>query len=243
MYLQNKQEVFGNIISIDVYEDDIDIDKINDIQKIDFDIKDKNGNKIKVISRTENITLGDYQNDGKYHKLGLEVQLTVDDIENKGYSIKMFESDKIKVTQKRVMEAHNQLIENLANPNIQEHEETQETEETEETERKDFDTVYVFKFDAEKSDAQNCEPYILLWEKGLLFAKGENVEAESTYCFANYKINSDKSITLSNIKTQDNAFFNAADVYLDTIDGNKYIVFSDGYSVVSYKFVKSYEVR
>lgn len=118
-----------------------------------------------------------------------------------------------------------------------------EDEDTEETERTEFETVHVFKFDAEKSDAQDCEPYILLWENVLLFAKGGNVEAESTYFYANYKINSDNSITLSDIETQDNAFFNAADAYLETIDGDEYMVFSDGYSVVCYKFVEYYEMR
>ncbi len=106
----------------------------------------------------------------------------------------------------------------------------------------DDKTVSVFKFNSNYSDILDCYPYLLLWGDTMLLANGENIEAESTIGYATYKINGDNSITLTNITTQDNAFYNAAEVSIDTINGKKVINFADGYGVLNYEFVKNYYV-
>ena len=101
---------FGNVVGFVANEKDIDIDKVNDIQKIDFIIKDANGTKLNIVSKNENINVGDYR-EGKLHQIGLEVQIVVDDVsENTNYTIEMVENEKVQVSNERIKEVYDSVM-------------------------------------------------------------------------------------------------------------------------------------
>ena len=101
---------FGNVVGFVANEKDTDIDKVNDIQKIDFIIKDANGTKLNIVSKNENINVGDYR-EGKLHQIGLEVQIVVDDVsENTNYTIEMVENEKVQVSNERIKEVYDSVM-------------------------------------------------------------------------------------------------------------------------------------
>ncbi len=106
-----KQSSFGNVITINATENNIDINKINDIQKIDFVVKDSNGNELKIVSRTQNITVADYK-DGEIHSLTLEdIQLVVDDTsETPDYKIEIKESEAAIITTKEIKDLNEEFL-------------------------------------------------------------------------------------------------------------------------------------
>ena len=101
---------FGNVVGFVAIEKNTDIDKVNDIQKVDFIIKDANGTKLNIVSKNENINVGDY-NEGKLHQIGLEVQIVVDDVsDNTNYTIEMEETDKVQVSTARIKEVYDSIM-------------------------------------------------------------------------------------------------------------------------------------
>lgn len=113
-----KNSTFGNIITINAVQKNIDINKINDIQKIDFIVKDLNGNKINVISRTQNITMGDYKN-GSMTLVCLEdIYLTIDDTtENAEYKIEIIEATKPVISIEKIQGINEELLKDFKNGN------------------------------------------------------------------------------------------------------------------------------
>lgn len=107
---------FGNIITINANEKNINLNKINDIQKIDFIVKDSNGNSMNIVSRTQNITVGDYK-DGNMTSICLEgIQLIVDDItQNPTYKVEVFGSEKLLVTMEEIQKANKTVLDTLKN--------------------------------------------------------------------------------------------------------------------------------
>ena len=104
---------FGNIISLVAYQDNIDLNKVNEIQKIDFVIRDENGNKLNVISKTYNITWDNYKN-GKYSKVGIEYQITLDDtLSNLNYDIELEETDTVQISTEKLVEVHTDTVNSL----------------------------------------------------------------------------------------------------------------------------------
>jgi len=101
---------FGNIIGIYATQNNFDIDKTNDIQKIDFKITDMNGNLINIVSRNENITLDNYKN-GKLTQLNLEIEIIVDDINTTDYNIELVMSEKDIVDYGKIKNAYNEVLE------------------------------------------------------------------------------------------------------------------------------------
>lgn len=106
---------FGNNISFVAVEKNINIDKVNDIQKIDFIVKDVNGNRLKIISKNVNITISDYHN-GKFEQIGLEYQLVVDDVsEDTKYTIEIIETDTVQIPSSNIKNVYDSIMQNHTN--------------------------------------------------------------------------------------------------------------------------------
>ncbi len=105
---------FGNIITINAVEKNIDISKESDIQKIDFIVKDSEGNSINIVSRTQNVGLNNYFK-GKYHDVYLEdIQLIVDDYSDvMDYTIEIIESSNLIITTNELIKINNECIKGL----------------------------------------------------------------------------------------------------------------------------------
>lgn len=107
-----KESSFGNVITLTATEENIDVNKVNDIQKIDFIVKDKEGNELKIVSRTQNITMSNYK-DGAEHKIALEdIQLVVDDTNNLlDYTIEIAESDEAIISVEEIKRINDEHLE------------------------------------------------------------------------------------------------------------------------------------
>lgn len=224
---------FGNIINIDVYENDIDINKINDIQKINFDIKDKKGNKINIISRTENVTFDNYAN-GKMNLMGLELHITVDDTDNYEYDIEMFENEKETVSKQKVREAYD-VIMNLYQNSESTNYETEElyTSDSVETSIISSETYKIYKtYGINKEDVPQ---YIIVTQDEFYIGENEN----DTFLYGTYEIednNDNQKINLYAM-SQDYAFLSTAEVEIDNIYGKDYIIFENGDESVYFEHV------
>lgn len=107
-----KESSFGNVITLNAKEKNIDVNKINDIQKIDFIIKDKDGNELKIVSRSQNIVMTDYKNGAETTIILENIQIVVDDINNSlDYTIEIIESDEEKVSVEEIKRVNNEHIE------------------------------------------------------------------------------------------------------------------------------------
>lgn len=74
----------GNYIILTATQDKIDINQENDIQKLEYIIRDSNGREVKIVSKTYNIS-GESDNNSK---ISIETTLKLDDIsENLNYNI------------------------------------------------------------------------------------------------------------------------------------------------------------
>lgn len=107
------QSSFGNIITMEAKQENIDFDTVNDIQKLKFTVQDSDGNKVNIVSETKNIVLTDYK-DGKYTSIILDnIQLVVDDTSiDPKYSIKVEEDNKINISSSELKKINSELMEN-----------------------------------------------------------------------------------------------------------------------------------
>lgn len=106
-----KESSFGNVITLQAEEKNIDLNKINDIQKIDFIIKDKDGNKLKIVSRSQNIGMNNYKNGANTTIILEDIQIVVDDINNSlDYTVEIIESDEEKVSIEEIKACNNEIM-------------------------------------------------------------------------------------------------------------------------------------
>ena len=101
---------FGNTIELIASQKDCNIDEINKIQKIDFVVKNENGEVVDIVSRVDNITMDGYKG-GRMTEIGVEAKLVVDDTtENPNYTIEIVETDEVKITKEQVQKINDKII-------------------------------------------------------------------------------------------------------------------------------------
>lgn len=107
-----KASTYGNIILLNVKKEESNFNKIEDINKLDFIIKDSKGNRVNVIKRFNQVFVCNYDK-GKMNGKELEVLLIVDYNEDLNYSIEAFECDKVIVDNIRFKNANRVIIDKL----------------------------------------------------------------------------------------------------------------------------------
>lgn len=101
---------FGNTIELIASQEDCDIDEINRVQKLDFVVKNKNGEVVDIVSRVDNITMDGYK-EGKMTEIGVEAKLVVDDTtKNPNYTIEIVDTDEVKVSKEKVQKINDEII-------------------------------------------------------------------------------------------------------------------------------------
>ena len=101
---------FANAISLYIVEDNIDIDSINDIQRINIRVKDSSGNEIKIISKKDIIGTSEYK-DGKCTSIFIETNLVIDNNSNDDYTYEVYLEDKPKISVEEIQKRNKDYIE------------------------------------------------------------------------------------------------------------------------------------
>lgn len=107
-----KTSTYGNIILLNIKKEKSDFNKIEDINKLDFVIKDSKGNRVNVIKRFNQVFVCNYDK-GKMNGKELEVLLIVDYNKDLNYSIEVFECDKVIVDNTSFKNANKAIIDKL----------------------------------------------------------------------------------------------------------------------------------
>lgn len=108
-----QESSFGNVISIFATEKNIDLNDVNDIQKLKFAIKDENGNDVAILSKIVNVTMEDYDK-GQMNTTILEIGLKVDDVTNNpNYKIEVKQGENVNIDIDEIKNANDIILENL----------------------------------------------------------------------------------------------------------------------------------
>lgn len=98
---------FANGISLYIVEDNIDIDSINDIQRINIRVKESSENEIKIISKKT-----EYK-DGKCISIFIETNLVIDNNSNDDYTYEVYLEDKLKISVEKIQKRNKDYIEHF----------------------------------------------------------------------------------------------------------------------------------
>lgn len=113
-----QESSFGNVISIFATEKNINLNDVNDIQKLKFSVKDENGNDVAISSKLVNITMTDYDK-GKMNTAILEIQLKVDDVTNNpNYKIDAKQDENINIDINEIKNVNDSLLETLKSGSV-----------------------------------------------------------------------------------------------------------------------------
>lgn len=108
-----QESSFGNVISISATEKNINLNEVNDIQKLKFTIKDENENNLAILSKIVNVTMEDYDK-GQMNTTILEIQLKVDDVTNNpNYKIEVQQDEKANIDINEIKNVNNIVLKSL----------------------------------------------------------------------------------------------------------------------------------